>query len=262
MLNKSAIIFILLLYAGSISAAGNIFKDYGYPHAQVVVLAGGAFSTGTHDFFDEYNNVIGGNQNSFTNPLLYGVGLKLQLDEGYRFSLTADMLGSNINEIFEETLIHNNIMVTRQFYENLDASTIPVILGIELLPIDGQFRTYAGFGAGVSISSIKWDENIYDYDKKNKELSGVKYSSNGILPTIRFYAGLELGFDKRGREGFISSLIVEPRFTYIFRNERILNNIKERFDDRDGWDKGFLISPAFVEIVVGLTFNFKEGAKK
>jgi hypothetical protein len=92
---------------------------------------------------------------------------------------------------------------------------------------------------------------------------GNHYDNNIFTPAFRILTGVELGFDKFEYSKFLGSLILEIRYSYMFRNIDIFSKIKNQFRVYpDSWNHSFSIAPGNLELNLGISFNFNPKIKK
>ncbi len=244
---------MILLVINTIILTGAEAKKFEKPYSTLYFMTGQSFSTGSPDFFKNYMELTGGTEQTFSMTPFVGGALKVRFWDKARLALSLDYTGSELHEKFTQPVNEN---FSRDVEEHINVSTIPVLLMIETLPLDGQFRTYAGIGGGIVLSHIRWQERIFSTWYEDPRKSGIKFEDRTIYPAIRFSAGLELGFDKRGSEGFIAGVVIETNYSYIFRTAKLFTKIAEELNIGEKYrNETFSVLSGFIGLNIGLAFN-------
>ncbi|MER3328057.1 MAG: hypothetical protein RIF34_00660, partial [Candidatus Kapaibacterium sp.] len=124
------------------------------------VTLGGVFGASSTNFQNDYQNIIGGNSLDFRDSPSLGGGLKFWLEDHYRLSLAADYFDSKSSDSYTEFDSLSFGTVTRDINSQFNISSIPIVVSLDYIPVEQQFKTYASIGAGVLVSSVTWTETV------------------------------------------------------------------------------------------------------
>lgn len=192
------------------------------------VTVGGVYGASSVEFLDTYRKEIGGNNVEFKHSPAFGVGLKFWLSDKYRMSVSGDYFSSTMNDNFNQldSLAIGN--VSRNIIEKITSNSIPIVLSVDYIPIEQQFKSYVSLGSGILISQTKWTETVNSNRNSDPRTGGTHYDATDITPLIRGAVGMELDFDRAVTGNIIGNLTIELRYTYMFRNLDLFGNIKNQ----------------------------------
>ncbi len=252
------LVFFLLTFS-DISAGESLYDTRNY--STVFISAGYQLATSSIDFFEIYKTVFGGTKWQFENGISLGIGTKMDLSDKFRISFSANFFQSKLIDSYkqvERDPFDSSKVTIRSLSQNFQFETAPVLVTIELVPYNqSQFRTYSGIGFGYTFSSGQWEEKIVETRLNDYRTGGIHYNEKTAHPTIRLLTGVELGFDKRSKESFLGSLILEIRYTYIMRDIDIFRNVKKQFDGKiQALNSSYGIINGYLSINLGISFNF------
>ncbi len=230
-----------------------------------------AFGASADDFFDVYQQELGGLGRTFESPFALGASSKIFADEWLRLGLSIETsilrFTDTFNQIvFEERSSGDSIIPvrvgTRTLSEDIQMRTIPVFLTAEIMPVKAQFKTYAGAGLGASFGWIFWNEGVGSTVDDDLRVGGTHIDQGYVAPAARLYVGTQLGFDEYSTGSALHSLFIEVRYTYIGAFLPMFDEIAEQFEDpSELFQDDFLINPGGISIAIGLSFEFKPQAK-
>jgi hypothetical protein len=231
----------------------SLFIDKNRSHFFINI--GTAFTEQPLKFFSSYK-IIGDSTKTFSNNPMISIGYKTQFINNWRFAVAIEYTSCSFTDIHYETFSIGNNHYTRNSNEDFNISTLPVILSIEAVPIVSQFRTYFGFGLGLTLSRTIWNEDVNSTFKYDSRHSGTKYNNIDISPTIEIYLGIDLRFDRDEPDYFIESLNPELKFLFIYRRIDIFKNIKSEFVSiPKDWNNSYSFFPFYICFNLGLMFN-------
>lgn len=196
------------------------------------ITVGGVYGGNSSVFLDDYENIIGGNEVKFKHTPAFGAGLKFWINEKYRLSIGGDYFFSSFNDSFDDFDSLDIGTVTRSIITKVNSSTLPIVFSVDYIPIEQQFKTYLSFGTGIVISKTKWTEQVNSNRSSDFRVGGTQYDATDINPLLRAAVGMELDFDKAVVGNIIGNLTIEARYTYMFRNLNLFENIKNQLGDR------------------------------
>lgn len=194
------------------------------------VTLGGVLGASSNNFQDDYQNIIGGNSLDFRDSPALGGGLKFWLEDHYRLSVAAEYFDTKTTDSYTEFDSLSIGTVTRNIYNELNISSIPIVVSIDYIPVEQQFKTYASVGAGVLVSTVKWNENVRTDRASDIRVGGTHYDATDIFPLVRGALGVELDFDQSVTGNIIGNLTIEVRYTYMFRRVDMYSNIKNQLE--------------------------------
>lgn len=219
------------------------------------------FPTEASDFFEAYQVATGGIRKRFPSPVAPGAGLKFTFDKKYRFGAEFEISNSQISEDIETEVRTPYGTFETDLFEKIERIGGPIFLTAEFAPIKTQFRSYAGVGAGVFFSQIKWTETVYSNEAKDYRKGGVLYSNTTFSPAFEARAGTEIGFDIEKNKAFFGGLFVEVKYCAVWQNLDIFKKIKEQIYEYPGSpDQTYAIFPGYIGLRLGLTLNLDDAA--
>lgn len=258
--------FILFLFTTShLSAEESLYDTRNY--STVYISAGYPLAASAIDFFDIYKKVFGGKKGQFENGINIGIGTKMDLSDKFRIGFSANFFQSKLIDSYiqaERDPTDTSKATFRSLLQSFQFETLPVMISIELVPYNqSQFRTYSGFGFGYTFSSGQWEEKIIEAGVNDYRTGGMYYDEETAHPTFRLLTGVELGFDKRSKESFLGSLILEIRYTYIMRDIDIFDKVKKQFNNKiPALNNSYGLLNGYLSISLGISFNFYKPARK
>lgn len=262
-MKKLFIYIIILISAESFAATDEFgqqeevrFRDTAY-HTTFYLTIGGAVHAGGSDFFDIYNNFLGAKESYFSKTPLYGAGFKVFLMDRLRLDVSVNYMFSEIYEYYTQILDTIQEGKSRTIEQSINMKDMPVLFGLEYIPIEGPYRTFLGFKAGINVGHFNWKENISSqlpYDDR----TGGKYGwGEKILPVFRFNTGVELAFDVKHPEYILNRLLMEISYTFIYRKEHVFSKLQDQYRENiSRFNKKYFIAPSMLEFKVGVSLDF------
>ncbi len=240
-------------------------SHYNYKHFSsiVCIYTGFGFATNSVDYFNDYKTYFNKYVEQFKVTPVVGLALKFNYLEDYRFGFSVDLIGASLKDYFKESFTKYGQNYIRGVGENIKITTIPCLFTAELKPVEQQFQGYLGIGAGLVYSEIEWKEDITSEYIDDSRKSSAVINEKTIYPAFKIYSGVELGFDKQPGSNFLGSFIIEAGYTFIMRYTEIYSKLSEQFAPApDNWSKSYAIFPGYINLSIGLSFNFQRGGKK
>lgn len=230
---------------------------------QLIFTFGATLNKVNTEFHDAYSEMLGGNPNQFGYTPIIGGATKSEFIKGYRFGVSVEFFNNSFSDYYLDTVKQPDLLIYRQISGELTSSNIPVFLTAEYKPYHGQFRTFIGGAIGGSFSNIEWSERVFSDKPYDKRYGGPLYKGLDFSPAIRFYIGVELGFDREWNKRLLHALIVELRHTYFFGSVNLFENLgKQLYEVPPGLNDGYNIVPPYISINVSLSLNFNYKKKK
>jgi len=253
-------IFIAMTFNQLKGEGGNLEDlDYNFKHFNSIIYltAGYVFFAGSKDFFTNYHRFTGGSKSEFIFFPLAGVGSKFQFWKKIRIGFETEFFLSKMKDAYIQELPGYEEKGHRAISQDFSLKSFPSFVTFDYIPMQQQFRTYVGLGAGAVFSDIIWNELLQSSDPFDKRQGGEHFNEFCVYPSARIHAGLELGFDKYGKDNFVGSFILEVKYTMMFRYISIFSGISEQFEEKpEGINKEYSVLPGYLGIYMGLTFNF------
>jgi hypothetical protein len=236
------------------------FKKY---HTTVFLSTGSGFIANSYKFFDIYNKVLGGKISEFKILPVYGIGTKVMFTPEIRFGISAEFAETKINESVFQIVQTKDEKGSRIMSEDFVLRQLPVFLTAEYVPYSSwQFKTFAGSGLGVNIALTRWSENIKSSLIDDKRISGMQYNSVDLLPALKIYSGLELGFDRMTNLHFLGSLIIQFSYTHFFGGVDLYKTVRKQYDVIPQEINDTLIPvQGYLTFGIAVSFNFNRKYK-
>ncbi|MDX9789502.1 MAG: hypothetical protein WCZ17_00055 [Candidatus Kapaibacterium sp.] len=250
------ILIIILLYSVRLTAEKGEDENKWRIKSIVFISGGLPFSTGSPDFFSVYNNEFSSQTKDIKLRPLFAGGTKLRFDN-FRLGAQFHVYHFDLRDTYEEYNPTSTISNYRVYGQTMSISDIPIVLTAEYMPFVSQFRTYVGGGLGFLLRRTEWIETVRSDFPLDPRVGGLNYDDTDILPFLKFYSGLELGFDKHSEDTFLGSLMIEVSYNYSFGGVDMFNRVKKQFVPAEPrLDESYNIMPGYIAITLGLTFNF------
>lgn len=214
------------------------------------------------EFSQEYQR-LGGTGVVFDAPLSLGVHTKIAVGNGLRVGGTAEgyraRFQDNYRQHVERTTEVDTIRGFRDVYQDMQIKVVPVFATIEVVPVQAQFRTYAGVGVGIAYAQVYWYEALSSSLVGDKRVGGLHLDEQVLAPAARLYTGIELGFDpnRTHQKVALHSLFFEARYSYIPLASPLLRTVANQTQDAPAyWQNPVSIHAGGFSLVVGLTVEF------
>lgn len=248
---------ILLIGGSPATSANQKFQENVY--TVVYFMGGFPFGYGASDFFDTKTDILGGKKRRIKASPLMGVGTKYYVNDHFRVDFSVDYFYSSYNDSY----LHEVELSTRNEHhsvvDDITISNMPFILSLEYVPHNQQYNTYLGAGAGFSTGQLLWEETVSSPVVWDRRTGGTIFDENLTSPTFRFYSGVELAFDKDEFQYFLGNLLIEFRYTYIFRGQKLLEKFKKQYVlEHPEFDEKYSFIPFYLSLNIGVTLNFNK----
>jgi len=251
------IALLILVFCSNLFSYEDIDQNINNNVKSIVnVSIGHSVSNQNKQFFEIYNSIIGGNSNEFRQSPTVNFSTKYSFRDIYRMGFSISYLELSLYDSFNQK-INNSSSSSRDIIENINWTDFPVLYIFEINPRqEHQFKSYAGVGLGLTISKVEWTEEISTYDWDIRQ-GGTNYDKFQFFPTIRLYAGTELGFDKENKHSMLGGITIEPRLNYVFRKIDFFSVISNQFESsKSDLNNSFWFNNFIFEINIGITLNF------
>jgi hypothetical protein len=231
---------------------------------------GGVYGVSASEFFKEYQNpfTIGGQASTFNIPLSYGASVKAAASPDLRYGLNGEFFKAVMQDNYTQQVVipandEIDTIGARTVGSGLSVSSVPIIASIEYIPVESQFATYFGIGAGISFNKIYWSETVASTISNDPRRGGEYVNESNISPAARIYAGVELDFDKRRRAASIlGSLLLEVRYTYIPVSAPLLKQFSSFPGAPARWSEDFQVGGSGLGLSLGISVEFPGYFKK
>lgn len=236
-----------------------------YGHKQPILLGvfgASVLGISSTDFLQEYHR-LGGTSFVFDAPLSLGVHTKIAIGNGLRVGGTAEgyraRFQDNYRQHIEQIVPLDTIRGFRDVYQDMQIKVVPVFATLEVVPVQAQFRTYAGVGIGVAYTQVYWYEALSSSLSGDKRTGGLHMDKQVITPAARLYTGIELGFDPNytKQKVVLHSLFFEARYSYIPISVPLLQAVAKQIPNAPAhWQNPIAIHAGGFGLVVGITVEF------
>jgi hypothetical protein len=151
------------------------------------------------------------------------------------------------------------IIGSRELEESISLKSIPILLCTEFSPISSQFNTYIGIGLGCSFTRFSWQETVQSTVNGDKRIGGLLYDNSSVVPALRLYTGIRLGFDSKftNREN-AGSLIIEARYSHIPYSVYPFEVLSQQNSLSQIQNEEVTVGASAVSLMIGLQFNLSE----
>ncbi|MBL7998441.1 MAG: hypothetical protein JNL32_07380 [Candidatus Kapabacteria bacterium] len=230
----------ILLFVTIISVLSSTFaqekKQNNSTNSNTIILnvrGGMQFGVNANDFFRPMSAILQlPKQPDFSLPLSVSVAAKFRtgmwnvgIDGGY----TSTSVSENAT-VPARILPDTTTVGSRNLSETVSLSLIPVILVAEIVPVESQFKTYMGVGAGVGFAGVKWTEKLSSDVPNDIRVGGTLLNETKVIPVFRIYSGIQFGYDKFAKSSSGSgSVIMEVHYTYAPVKVQAFRKFAEQF---------------------------------
>lgn len=264
---KKNTIIISVLFAISLLACPLFAQtDTTAPRTQRKIMLGGFVSSvlgvGSSDFTAEYGR-LGGTSFAFTPPLSFGVTTKIALTENLWGGASLESYRAHFQDSYFQNFMRmdgfDTVRGFRNIYQDMQLKVLPVFVTLEYAPVQAQFRTYAGIGAGLAYTEVYWFESVSSSQQQDKRRGGLRMDDHYFSPAARIYARMELGFDRPQQEQgvMLHSLYVEARYSYIPVSLPLLRDVAQQIDDAPArWQDDITFQAGGLALALGINLQF------
>jgi hypothetical protein len=188
---------------------------------------GTLFPVFTMGFLDEYQSVLGGKKEDFSNSLSITGMLSAQWKSDWRISLQAISSKFFLQDNFSKETFPGS-GAWRNFREDINVSSVPILLSFDWYNFEYIYKSYFSVIGGISLSSVKWLEYVDSPVKNDIRIGGKIYEESKIYPTIGINSGIELDFDDYSKPKFIRGLNLSTYLLYLVRYDDIYKNLRKQ----------------------------------
>ena len=215
-----------------------------------------AANNNSTEFFNVYQEELNGLEKNFTFPAIAGLSIKVKYPKIIRFGIDAHYQYIDMQDHYTEQVDFGYKQGSRQITQEFSLTTRAVYAIIEYIPIISQFRTYAGAGFGANFGRIFWTERINSDIRGDIRVGGNHVDNSQITPAIKFYTGLELGFDKEKVDDYLGSVFFEIMYINLFRYEKIFQDVYDQISDpSESLLDSYNMASSYVSFNIGVSFN-------
>lgn len=251
-INFVFIIFFCILTSNKIVLCQNDLKKIDVSLTGSIGTFFPVFSMG---FLDEYQNILGGKKQDFSNSISIAGTLSAQWKTNWRVSLQVIASKFLLQDNFsKETFTGSGAW--RNFREDINVSSIPILLSYDWYYLENAYKSYLSAGGGISLSNVKWLEYVDSPIKNDIRIGGIIYDESKIYPTLGFNSGIELDFDNNSKPNFIRGINLSTYILYIIRYDDIYKNMRKQiFPLPESLNSEKSIIPFIFGIHLGLVLN-------
>lgn len=239
-----------ILLAGAVKGNNN----------ELTLSIGFPYNYGGYDFFDAKTKYIGGESTDLRSDYVLSAAFKLKKIDFYRFFAMVDYIPTKYTDGFTEKFVNSHGEQSRNISEEIKLTTVPVLIGIEIVPSGLQFISYTGLGFGLDVGQITWKENVISTIKEPTRKGGTHYDKLSLSPAMKLYAGIEYDFDRRSGEFLIEGIITQVDVVYIFRSKEFFQDIKKQLKtgNDEALSENYSLAPGYINFNIGLVVNFNK----
>jgi hypothetical protein len=251
-----AIIFLIIFLPDVVYPQRAVASGEDIEEKNFYLMAGYLSSLHSAEFFEIYDNYLDGLANRFKPSINLGAGTKFEIADRLKLALAGNYFFATLKDSYDQ-IVEFPEPGTRSIAQEIKVESIPLILSLEYIPYDAQFRTYFGGGGGICFGNIMWNEVVASDIRRDPRTGGEHFAENNVFPAMRFLAGVELGFDKYNRQTLLGSLIIELRYNHIFREVDFFRKIKRQFESPpEAFDRPVGLITGFLELNAAVSLNF------
>ena len=240
----------------------NLSDEFKHRRTHIYLMFGMVYGASASDFFKDYQSLLEGKGDGFNTFPTVGGMLKLQFTNNIRFSASIDYFQVRFNDSYTSEISSDDSDIYRDVTESIRITELPIILSIEYFPYDERFKSYLGFGIGVSIKKIQWSESVYSPLPEDLRKGGELVNENSVAPVIRFTTGAELGFDKPNEKYFLGNFFIEASYTFMFNTFKMFEKLEPQFINKNfDFKKSYSIIPGIICLNFGISFNLYTASK-
>ncbi|GEM_PF-2426519 len=253
-MNKLFVIYCLLLFTATHVKSEIVLDRFTEDKFKPIIFVGIGWDLGQNadKFIELYSKGFGGNKQEFSASPTVLVEYKSWIMSKMRLAIAS----SFVKYSFFDEFWTLGTYITRSHTNEISFNRVPIMLKVEFIPHDKQFRSYAGAGVGVLLQHTKWRETIRSSFALDKRVSSTHYNELGIIHGLNIYSGLELGFDEYPESFFLGSLIFQLDYCYFPKKMDIFKNAKKVLDEPSPLlNRKVRIFESYFNFSVGLSFN-------
>ncbi|HBB26200.1 MAG TPA: hypothetical protein DCZ59_08040 [Bacteroidetes bacterium] len=214
------------------------------------------------DFIRDYQGVLGGAASSFGVP----IGARASVNQYLTDEISVGVSGGFFRATIRENYTYDPKPPTtplgpaQNVTQNIEVSTIPVLLNLDLFPARRQFTGYLGVGIGLVFSNVFWSEEIQTSRLLGARRSGTRYNGSLIAPTAKLRAGVSLGFDGSAMARSATGIRIEVGYTFAPLQDRFFAGQFDSFavppPQRLGQE--YMIDAGGVSIEIGISLLLRQ----
>ena len=214
------------------------------------------------DFIRDYQGVLGGAASSFGVPIGARASVHQYLTDEISVGVSGGFFRATIREnyTYDPKPPTTPLGPAQNVTQNIEVSTIPVLLNLDLFPARRQFTGYLGVGIGLVFSNVFWSEEIQTSRLLGARRSGTRYNGSLIAPTAKLRAGVSLGFDGSAMARSATGIRIEVGYTFAPLQDRFFAGQFDSFavppPQRLGQE--YMIDAGGVSIEIGISLLLRQ----
>lgn len=225
---------------------------------RVAVDVGATFGLHASEFFRDYKFYLRGPSSTFNAPETMRLSVSSYQLEHVSFGISASYYRAVVRETYDfrpgvfDTVLG---LPPQTLSQALTMSVIPTILTIDYYPIDRQFTTYVGVGAGVAFSTLAWNEGTSASQSPGARRSGERYNATHVSPALMLRTGVSLGLDKLLARSTSASVHIEASYAWIPIAAPLFKTVANNLPTADqSLREDYVIQAGGLGIHLGLSF--------
>lgn len=214
------------------------------------------------DFIRDYQGVLGGTSSSFGVPIGARASINQYLTDEISVGLSGGFFRATIREnyTYEPKPPTTPLGPPQNVTQNIEVTSVPVMLNIDLFPARRQFTGFLGIGLGLNIGSVLWTEEIQTSRLLGARRSGTRYDGSLITPTAKLRAGVSLGFDGSVKAKSATGIRIEVGYSFAPFRDRFFAGQFESFAvaPPERLRQEYLIDAGGVSIEIGISLLLRQ----
>lgn len=169
------------------------------------------------DFFDGYRS-LGPRRNALPALAAPRLAIRVALPGNIRLAFALSYGNFSINDIYGviDSSARGAADAFGAFVEQFDATFMPVLVGIEYIPVQTQFATYVGAMIGAGPVTVEWKTLTQHESPGFLSRPELNATGVGLEPAARMYVGIDYQFDESMRErGMVRGIFVEGSYLVL-----------------------------------------------
>lgn len=246
----------MLSFEDTFSARSDTADTANYLRTSFTFLIGFPFPAQSSEFNEVYYGELGGVNDYYSSSVLFTIKSQLPIGKTFDIGLLWETFSTSFRDFYFESFPYFGKNITRTYQQQIDANSMPFMFISEYSQARTKYRSYLGFGLGVSFDNINWYENVSSDFPNDFRKSGTRYEGSVVSPATKLYFGLLLNFDKKNPKEFLGALHFEVSINYIYRSLKIYENFSKYYlQPPEEFNQRYLFLPFYLSLTTGVSFN-------
>jgi hypothetical protein len=214
------------------------------------------------DFLRDYQGVLGGTVSSFGVPIGARASINQYLTDEISVGVSGGFFRATIREnyTYDPKPPATPLGPPQNVTQNIEVSTVPVLVTLDLFPARRQFTGYLGVGVGLVFGTVLWTEEIQTSRLLGARRGGTRYEGSLIAPTAKLRAGVSLGFDGSAMARTATGIRIEVGYTFAPLRDRYFAGQFDSFavPPPERLRQDYLIDAGGVSIEIGISLLLRQ----